>query len=193
MVSNLLFYDHNFSFSWGCFSFMCRVLHINDIIPTCVFSFRPQMTFFLILDFVSKYLREMWEVMQECWRSCNAYMKTRKKKSMAFTSLLKFLKRTPAKKIPIELKPIKSKPRQVKFKSSTSSSVPSPDVPTKKILPPKKRPIPPPAPPLPRRDSELSPFMVLQAWLLRIWIKSLQNSGQPTCDFTTSLRTYFPS
>ena len=74
-------------------------------------------------------------------------------------SLLKFLKRTPAKKIPIELKPIKSKPRQVKFKSSTPSSVPSPDVPTKKILPPKKRPIPPPAPPLPRRDSELSPFM----------------------------------
>ena len=73
MVSNLLFYDHNFSFSWGCFSFMCRVLHINDIIPTCVFSFRPQMTFFLILDVVSKYLREMWEVMQECWRSCNAY------------------------------------------------------------------------------------------------------------------------
>ena len=60
-------------FFWGCFSFMCRVLHINDIIPTCVFSFRPQMTFFLILDFVSKYLREMWEVMQECWRSCNAY------------------------------------------------------------------------------------------------------------------------
>ena len=86
-------------------------------------------------------------------------MKTHKKKSVASPSLLKFLKRTPAKKIPIELKPIKSKPRQVKFKSSTPSSVPSPDVPTKKILPPKKRPIPPPAPPLPRRDSELSPFM----------------------------------
>ena len=159
MVSNLLFYDHNFSFSWGCFSFMCRVLHINDIIPTCVFLFRPQMTFFLSLDVVSIYLRELWEVMQECWRSCNAYMKTRKKKSMAFTSLLKFLKRTPAKKISIELKSIKSKPRQVKFKSSTPSSVPSPDVPMKKILPPKKRPIPPPAPPLSRRDSELSPFM----------------------------------
>ena len=29
----------------------------------------------------------------------------------------------------------------------------------KKILPPKKQPIPPPAPPLSRRDSELSPFM----------------------------------
>ena len=78
-------------------------------------------------------------------------MKTHNKKSVTSRSLLGFLKKTPAKKIPIELKPIKSKPRQV--------SVPSPDVPTKKILPPKKRPIPPPAPPLPRRDSELSTFM----------------------------------
>ena len=101
----------------------------------------------------------------KCGKSCKnagglaTHMKTHKKKSVASPSLLKFLKRTPAKKIPIELKPIKSKPRQVKFKSSTPSSVPSPDVPTKKILPPKKRPIPPPAPPLPRRDSELSPFM----------------------------------
>lgn len=52
---------------------MRRVVHINDIIPTCVFLFRPQMTFFLSLDVVAIYLREMWEVMQECWRSCNAY------------------------------------------------------------------------------------------------------------------------
>ena len=87
------------------------------------------------------------------------HMKTHKKKSVDSPSLLKFLNRIPAKKIPIELKPIKSKPRQVKFKSSTPSSVPSPNVPTKKILPPQKRPIPPLAPPLPRRDSELSPFM----------------------------------
>ena len=142
---------------------MCRVLHINDIlIPTCVFLVHPQMTFFLNLDVASIYFRK-------CGKSCKnsmglaTHMRTHKKKSVASPSLLKFLKRTPAKKIPIELKPIKSKPRQVKFKSSTSSSVPSPDVPTKKILPPKKRPIPPPAPPLPRRDSELSPFMVLQA------------------------------
>ena len=101
----------------------------------------------------------------KCGKSCKnagglaTHMKTHKKKSVASPSLLKYLKRTPAKKIPIELKPIKSKPRQVKFKSSTPSSVPSPDVPTKEILPPRKRPIPPPAPPLPRRDSELSPFM----------------------------------
>jgi len=87
------------------------------------------------------------------------HMKTHKKKSVASPSLLKFLKRTPAKKIPIELKPIKSKPKQVKFKSSTPSSISSSDAPFNKILPPKKRPIPPPAPPLPRRDSELSPFM----------------------------------
>ena len=84
---------------------------------------------------------------------------THKKKSVASPSLLKFLKRTPAKKIPIELKSIKSKPKQVKFKSSTPPSISSPDVPSNKILPPKKRPIPPPTPPLPRRNSELSPFM----------------------------------
>ena len=101
----------------------------------------------------------------KCGKSCKnsgglaTHRRTHKRKSVASPSLLKFLKRTPAKKIPIELKPIKSKPRQIKFKSSTPSSVPSPDVPTKKILPPKKRPISPPAPPLPRRDSELSPFM----------------------------------
>ena len=82
-------------------------------------------------------------------------MKTHKK-SVASQSLLNFLRRAPAKKILIELKPIQSKPRQVKFKSSTPSSVSSPDVPSNTIVPPKKRPIPPP---LPRRDSELSPFM----------------------------------
>jgi len=87
------------------------------------------------------------------------HMKTHKKKSVASPSLLKFLKRTPAKKIPIELKPIKSKPKQVKFTSSTPSSISSPDVPSNKILPPKKRTIPPSTPPLPRRNSELSPFM----------------------------------
>ena len=86
-------------------------------------------------------------------------MKTHKK-NVASQSFLNFLKRAPAKKILIELKPIQSKPRQVKFKSSTPSSISSPDVPSNNILPPKKRPIPPPAPPLPRRDSELSPFMV---------------------------------
>ena len=59
----------------------------------------------------------------KCGKSCKnagglaTHMKTHKKKSVASPSLLKFLKRTPAKKIPIELKPIKSKPRQVKFKS----------------------------------------------------------------------------
>ena len=100
----------------------------------------------------------------KCGKSCKnagglaTHMKTHKKKTVASPSLLKFLKRTPAKKIPIELKPIKSKPRQVKLKSSTPSSISSPDVPSNKIPPPKKRVIPPPAPPLPRRDSELSPF-----------------------------------
>ena len=87
------------------------------------------------------------------------HMKTHKKKSVASPSLLKFLKRTPAKKIPIELKPIKSKSKQIEFKSSTPSSISSPDVPSNKILPPKKRPIFPPTPTLPRRNSELSPFM----------------------------------
>ena len=100
----------------------------------------------------------------KCGESCKnagglaTHMKTHKK-SVASQSLLKFLKRAPAKKILIELKPIQSKPRQVKFKSSTPSSISSPYVPSNNILPPKKRPIPPPAPPLPRRDSELSPFM----------------------------------
>ena len=59
-----------------------------------------------------------------------------KKKSLASASLLKFLKITPVKKIPIELKPIKSKSGQVKFKSSTPPSVHSRDVPTKKIQSP---------------------------------------------------------
>ena len=86
-------------------------------------------------------------------------MQTHKKKSVASQSLLKFVKRTSAKKIPIELKPIKSKRKQVKFKSSMSSSISSPDIPWNKILPLKKRPIPSPAPPLPLRNSELSPFM----------------------------------
>ena len=101
----------------------------------------------------------------KCGKSCKnsgglaTHMRTHKKKSVASPSLLKFLKRTPVTKIPIELKPIKSKPRQVKFKSSTPSSVPSPDAPMKKILPPKKRPILLPAPPLSRRNSELYPFM----------------------------------
>ena len=101
----------------------------------------------------------------KCGESCKnagglaTHMKTHKEKSVASLSLLKFLKRTPAKKIPIELKPIKSKPKQVKFKSSvTPSSISSPDVPSNKILSPKMRPIPPPAP-LPRRNSEWSPFM----------------------------------
>ena len=97
----------------------------------------------------------------KCGKSCKnagGHMKTHKK-SVASQSLLNFLKRAPAKKILIELKPIQSKPRQVKFKSSTPSSISSPDVPSNDILPPKKRPIPPPAPPFPRRDSKLSPFM----------------------------------
>ena len=61
----------------------------------------------------------------KCDNSCkNAgglamHMKTHKQKSGASPSVLKFLKRTPAKKISIELKPIKPKPKQVKFKSCT--------------------------------------------------------------------------
>ena len=100
----------------------------------------------------------------KCGKSCKnagglaTHMKTHKKKSVTSPSLLKFLKRTPAKKIPIELKPIKSKPKQVKFKSSTSSNISSHNVPPKQILLSKKRPIPPPAPPLPRSNSEVFPF-----------------------------------
>ena len=110
-------------------------------------------------------LRSLQYICGKCGKSCKnagglaTHMKTHKKKSVASAYLLKFLKRTPGKKISIELKPIKSKPRQVKFKSSTPSSISSPDVPSNNILPPKKRPIPPPAPPLPRTDSKLSPFM----------------------------------
>ena len=96
----------------------------------------------------------------KCGESCkNAGGLATHKKNVASQSFLNFLKRAPAKKILIELKPIQSKPRQVKFKSSTPSSISSPDVPSNDILPPKKRPIPPPAPPFPRRDSKLSPFM----------------------------------
>ena len=67
---------------------------------------------------------------EKCGKSCKnagglaTHMKTHKKKIMASLSLLKFLKRTPAKKISIELKSIKSKRRQVRFKSSTLSNVP---------------------------------------------------------------------
>ena len=97
----------------------------------------------------------------KCGKSCKnaGGLATHKKKSVASPSLLKFLKRTPAKKIPVELKLIKSNSKQLKFKSHMPSSISSPDVLSIKILPPQKRPIPPPAPPLPRRNSELSPFM----------------------------------
>ena len=76
-----------------------------------------------------------------------------------FCILLKFLKRTSAKKINIELKPIKSKYKQVKFKSTAPSNISSQNVPSNKILSPKRRPIPPLEPPLLRRNSELSPFI----------------------------------
>ena len=82
MVSNLLFYYHNFSFSWGYFSFMCRVLRMNDIISTCIFLFLPQMTFFLSLPWfctlvtppyfdrrkLAGYPKEILLLEQLCWR-----------------------------------------------------------------------------------------------------------------------------
>ena len=109
--------------------------------PTCAFYF------------VLRYLSfQAWMSFQyiswKCGKPCKnaggraTHVKTHKKKSVASPSLLKFLKRNPAKKIPIELKPIRSKPKQVRFQSSTLSTISSPDVPSNNILPPKKRPIP---------------------------------------------------
>ena len=101
------------------------------------------MIFFLSLDVVQYFCGK-------CGKSCEyaaglaKHMKTHKKKTVASPSLLKFLKRTPAKKISIELKPIKSKPRKVKLKSSTPSCISSPDVPSNQIPPPKIRVTPAP-------------------------------------------------
>ena len=91
------------------------------------------MIFLLSLDVVQYFCGK-------CGKSCEyaaglaKHMKTHKKKTVASPSLLKFLKRTPAKKIPIELKPIESKSKQVKFKLSTSSSISSVDIHSNKIL-----------------------------------------------------------
>ena len=130
----------------------------------------------------------------KCGKSCKnaGGLATHMKKSVTSPSLLKFLKRTPAKKIPIELKPIKSKSKQVKFKSSTPSNMSSPDSPSKKVIQPKKRPVPPPAPSLSRRNSEESPFMAPASLISPDLDKKSPEFRLAHMRFYTELKTSFP-
>ena len=95
-------------------------------------------------------------VCTRCGKKCKnadglaTHMETQtKRKVVGSTSLLRFVKRAPAKKFPIELDPIKKKPQQIKLRPKSNPkplrprnkpTVTAPLIPSENIPPPPRRP-----------------------------------------------------
>ena len=93
-------------------------------------------------------------VCTRCGKKCKnagglaTHMKTQtKRKVVGSPSLLRFVKRAPAKKFPIELEPVKKKPQQIKllpksnpkpFRPRNKSKVTAPLIPSENIPPPSR-------------------------------------------------------